>query len=84
MGIYDNYIHKIKNNDVNDIKDTLLNAIKSENIYANVPDKKEDFSKNHMSFYKTLLLNQPMKQNKKQTEINIIQHFVENPFRRLD
>ena len=80
MGIYDNYIHKIKNDDVNDIKDKLLNAISSENIYANVPDKKEDFSKNHMSFYKTLLLNQPMKQNKKQTEINIIQHFVENPF----
>jgi autotransporter strand-loop-strand O-heptosyltransferase len=80
MGIYDNYIYPIKSDDINDIKNLLLDVINSDNIYGHVYDNEEDFSKNHMEFYKTLLLNQPMKQNKKQTEINIIQHFVESPF----
>lgn len=80
MGIYDNYIYPIKSDDINDIKNLLLDVINSDNIYGHVYDNEEDFSKNHMEFYKTLLLNQPMKQNKKQTEINIIHHFVENPF----
>jgi glycosyltransferase involved in cell wall biosynthesis len=80
MGIYDDYIFPIKNNNVNDIKDILLNSINSENIYSNISVSEGYFSKKHMEFYKKVLLDKPMNQIKKQNNIQIIHHFVENPF----
>jgi autotransporter strand-loop-strand O-heptosyltransferase len=80
MGIYDDYIFPIKNNNVNDIKDILLEVINSDNKYGHVYYYEDQFSKKHMEFYKKVLLDKPMNQIKKQNNIQIIHHFVENPF----
>ena len=80
MGQYDDYIYPIKSNNVNDIKNLLLEVINSNNKYGHVYDNEDEFSKNHMDFYNEVLLNKPVKQNFKPNNIQIITHFVENPF----
>lgn len=80
MGQYDNYIYPIKSNNVNDIKNLLLEVINSDNKYGHVYDDEDEFSKNHMKFYAEVLRNNPIKQDIQNSKVQIIHHFVDNPY----
>ena len=80
MGQYDDFIYPIKSSDINELKELILNVIESENKYKNVKDGNYEFSKNHINVYNQILHNKPIKQNIMENKIQIINHFVENPF----
>lgn len=80
MGIYDDYVFPIKSSNINELRGLILDVINSENKYKNIKDENFEFSKSHISVYEQIQLNSPVKQKKMQNNIQIINHFVENPF----
>jgi autotransporter strand-loop-strand O-heptosyltransferase len=80
MGIYDDYIFPIETNDTNILVNLLNKVIESDNKYQNYNYENEKFSKEHINFYNKILLEKPIMQNLEKSNIQIIKHFVENPF----
>jgi len=79
MGIYDEYIFPILSDDKNHLVDLLKSAINSEKKY-NVIYNDKLFSNEHIKFYNKILQKKPIMQNTEKSNIQIIIHFVDNPF----
>jgi autotransporter strand-loop-strand O-heptosyltransferase len=80
MGVYNDYVFPIESYNLEELKDTILYAIKNENKYNEVKDETFEFSKNHIDFYKKIQYLKPIKQKEMKKNIQIINHFVDNPF----
>lgn len=80
MGIYNDYVFPIETNDTNILVNLLNKVIESDNKYQRYNYENEKFSKEHINFYNKILLEKPIMQNLEKSNIQIIKHFVENPF----
>ena len=80
MGIYDKYIYPIESNEPKDIVNLLKSIIYNNRKYEKLIYDPKQFSNEHINFYNKILLEKPIMQNLEKSNVQIIKHFVENPF----
>jgi autotransporter strand-loop-strand O-heptosyltransferase len=79
MDMFTPYITPI-NEDINETKDSLLSLIIGQKNY-NVPEGQgEKFALDHLKFYELVNSKEPKQQTKINSDIRIIQYFVNQPF----
>jgi autotransporter strand-loop-strand O-heptosyltransferase len=78
MDMFTNYIHPI-DDDINKTKETLLSL--KEERHFNIPEGQgEKFALDHFKFYQLVNSKEPKQQTKINSNIKIIQYFVNQPF----
>jgi len=78
VGMYDDYIIAIDNDNIDDISDQLLNLIRSEKTYELRVEN--NFGLDHLELYEEVIKT-PMQINEQlNNEFNVIQHYVIKPY----
>jgi glycosyltransferase involved in cell wall biosynthesis len=79
MDMFTQYITPI-DDDINKTKDSLLSLINKERNYNVSEGQDEKFALNHLKFYELVNSKEPKQQTKINSDIKIIQYFVNQPF----
>ena len=78
MGMFDRYITSIENDDYKKISEQLLSLIEKESLYE--IETQQDLGEQLYSFYKRVLENDKVQNQKHKNDYTFNQHFVVNPF----
>jgi glycosyltransferase involved in cell wall biosynthesis len=79
MDMFTQYITPI-DDDINKTKDSLLSLINKERSYNVSEGQDKKFALNHLKFYELVNSKEPKQQTKINSDIKIIQYFVNQPF----
>jgi len=79
MNMFTPYITPI-DDDLNVIKEKLLELIELERTYKVLPGQSKKFALDHKSLYQLVANTEPKPQSKINPNVHIIQHFVEQPY----
>jgi autotransporter strand-loop-strand O-heptosyltransferase len=77
------FIYPIIGSDINEIKNQLLQLIKSNNPQLISDGSVEKFAKDHIGFYKKVKESSVLSQNRIPSNLHIIQYFIEQPYLEL-
>jgi autotransporter strand-loop-strand O-heptosyltransferase len=79
MDMFTQYITPI-DDDINKTKDSLLSLINKERSYNVSEGQDKKFALNHLKFYELVNSKEPKQQTKINSDVKIIQYFVNQPF----
>lgn len=79
LGMFDGFIEEIDDN-ISLTSHRLLNLIKTDVNYSIPKNQLHEFSSGHLEFYKKIITNSPLKNNKITSKVIIDQNFVGQPF----